>query len=513
MIDEKRANAIKKFASQLCLTGEFAGEPFILHDFQSKIVTDILCTVTDDGQRQYKEAAIWMPKKNGKTTLISFIVLLALYSSSKGKTIVSAATTREQASLIYKDVEGMVRQNEFLRKRFKPIPTTKRIVDLTTGSYYESLSAEADHMDGKRFSLCIMDELHRWKNRDLYDTLRKSMANQSQPLLISISTAGDDRTSLGYDVWQYTLNVKNGIIKDPTFYPCVFAADENDKWDDEETWKKANPAYGLFLQADFLKKEAQRAKDSPSTKASFLRYHLNVWTDSADGFFDMAKVESCFSDSPRFNLKDAKLILGVDLSRAKDLTAVMELYKHGNLYYVKTNSFVPKDNIKEWEERDKVPYRQWVQQGYLTATPGDYIDHFTVLERIKEIAKEHPIEGIMLDPAGGAMFATSLIEAGFSVEFAASYAASMNKPTRELENLVVKGDIAFKRNDVLRWNMSNVVIESDNQDRIRPSKKKSKNKIDCAVSIIYALNKAMSLDAQPVNTQKSVYESRGLFAL
>lgn len=512
MIDEKRKKAILKFAGQLKLTGEFSGEPFILHPFQEQIVTDILCTVKENGNRQYKEAALWLPKKNGKTTLISFIVLLALYSAARGKVVVSAATTREQAALIFADVAGMVQQNEFLSARFKVIPTTKRIVDQSTGSYYESLSADANTMDGKRFSLCILDELHRWRDRDLYDVLRKSMANQESPLLISISTAGDDRTSLGYDVWEYTKKVRDGIVEDPTFYPCIFAAEETDQWDKEETWKKANPAYGLFLQPEFLKKEAQRAVDSPSTKSAFLRYHLNVWTDKQDSFFDMAKVEACSAKAP-FDLAAADLYLGVDLSRSKDLTSVMELYKAGDRYHVRANAFVPLDNLKDWEERDKVSYRTWVQQKFLFATPGDFIDHKTVLARIEEIRTQHPIKGILLDPAGGSLFATTLMENGFEVEFASSYTSAMNVPTRELEKLVIEKRITLEPNPLLRWNFSNVVVESDYQDRIRPSKKKSKNKIDCVVSLVYALSKAMGQGALPVKEEESVYESRGLFVL
>lgn len=495
VLDPIREKAVRQFGNKLIGGNGLA-------PWQDKVITELLATVdSETGERQYHEAFIAVAKKNGKTRLVSTIVCLLLSSAEKQKEIYSVASTRDQAAIVFRDVAEFVRNNPKLRKRLKVVDSRKRIVDFSTGSFYQALSSDAGFSDGIRPSVVIYDELHRAKDRALYDLLRKSMPTIKSPLFITITTAGDDRTSICYELWEYARKVRDGIIQNERFYPLIFEAKPEDDFKAPETWKKANPSLGLFLNESAISAECKRAIDSPSSLNSFLRYHLNIWTERDSTYLDMNKYDSRSDVYPVRLLEGQVCYVGIDLASSRDLSAICLLFPlPTGEYVVLPRMYMPQDCVKEWEDRDKINYSSWIQQGYITATPGNITDYDFIRKEIAELAKLYKIGGVAIDRFDASQISVQLDADGYPVQRFSQTFINYAAPTRELERLVNGSLLIHGNNPVLRWNLSNVVVDEDYAGNIRPNKKKSKNKIDAAVALIMAL----AISKQPTKKEEYV---------
>ena len=230
MYNKEKADRAVNFINSLKLSdGKWYGNHFNLMPWQEKIIRDIFGTIKEDGTRQYRTVYIEVPRKNGKTNLGAGIALYLLFADNEmGTEVYSAAGDREQASLVYNAASSMIRQSPALLKRCKIIDSTKRIVVYSTNSFYRVLSAEHKTKHGVNAHGVIFDELHIQPNRDLWDVLTTSSGTRTQPLIVAITTAGYDKNSVCWEQHDYALKVKNKVIKDPTFYPVIYAAEEGD---------------------------------------------------------------------------------------------------------------------------------------------------------------------------------------------------------------------------------------------------------------------------------------------
>jgi len=244
MYDVKKADRAVSFMRLLKHTkGEFARKNFNLIPFQEKIVRDLIGTINEDGTRQYREAFIFLPRKNGKTELIAGMVLYFLFMDNEfGAEIYSCANDREQATLVFQTAVSMIRMNKTLSSRCKIIESQKRIIRYDTNSFYRAISAEASTKHGFNAHVVIYDEIHESKNRDLYDVMKTSMGARSQPMFISITTAGTNTNGICYQLYDYSKKIITGTINDPTFYPVIYEAPADADIYKEETWYMCNPA-------------------------------------------------------------------------------------------------------------------------------------------------------------------------------------------------------------------------------------------------------------------------------
>ncbi|NLK38271.1 MAG: terminase large subunit, partial [Epulopiscium sp.] len=239
MYDDVSAQRTKKFIQKLKhTTGQYAGQNFTLQDWQyEKIIKPLYGTLNKDGTRQYRTCLVMLPRKNGKTTLAASIALYHLFADHElGGQIYSAATDRDQASLVFNEAAQMVRTNPFLSARCKIIDSQKRIVNYRTNSFYRAISADVASAHGYNASCVIYDELHAAANRELFDVLSTSMGARKQPLLFIISTAGYDRNSILWEQYSYAKKILKKVVKDKTFLPVVYEATEKDNWEDEKVW-------------------------------------------------------------------------------------------------------------------------------------------------------------------------------------------------------------------------------------------------------------------------------------
>ena len=487
MYDESKVNRAIKFISLLRHTkGEFARQQFNILPFQKKIIKDIFGTVDKEGRRQYKEAFIFLPRKNGKTELIATFVLNFLFIDNEyGAEIYSCANDREQASLVFQTVVAMIRMNPTLKKECKIVESQKRIIRAKTNSFYRAISAEASTKHGFNAHVVIYDEIHEARTRELYDVMKTSMGARSQPMFISITTAGTDTNGICYELYAYSKKILDKTIKDKTFYPVIYEASPEDDIYDEKVWKKCNPALSIFRSLDEFRQSAKRAKEIPTEEARFKRLYLNQWINAEITWMDMKKWKECKENVNEEELKGKACYVGLDLSSTTDLTAVnIEFRLEDGRYVMISKSFIPKNKVQEKERIDRVPYSTWIKQGYIIATEGDVIDYEFIKAYIREIALKYTVKEICYDPWNATQIATDLENEGFTVVAIRQGYITLSEPIKDLEKLIIQKRIVHNSNPVLTWAISNAIIRQDANNNICLDKSKARNRIDPVCAMI-----------------------------
>lgn len=490
--DEDAALRAVRFIERFCahVKGSVAGKPLILEPWQKHIVTSLFGWKRPDGTRKYRQAYIELPRKNGKSTLASGIALYLLVADREGgPRVYSAASTRGQAALVFDDAAQMVYQSEELRKRLKVTPSIKEMRHKTKDATYKAISADAGNAHGLNPSGIIFDELHTQPNRDLWDALKTGMGAREQPLLFSITTAGHDRGSICWEQHEYAVAVRDGVIEDPTFFPCIYAADADADWTTEETWKKANPNYGVSVRSEFLREECEKAKRQPAYENTFRQLYLNQWTEQAKRWLPMRDWDACKTLDPA-ELIGRSCYVGLDLASTRDITAAVLVFPMDDgTYATLPHFFVPEDTASTRAANDMQGFRNW---GHLfEKTPGNVCDYGYVRRRLNELKDSYNIVEIAYDKWNAQHLAQQLQDDGFElVEFAQSI-ANFSGPTRELERIVMGHTLRHDGNPVLRWMASNVATRIDSSGNMRPDKERSGEKIDGIVALLMGLGRAM----------------------
>jgi len=511
--DEAEASRVARFFTRYLrhTKGALAGKPFELAPWQETFLRELFgARRKRDKLRRYRRALMEIPRKNGKTTLGAGVGLYLLFADGEpGAEIYSAAGDKDQAKLLFDLGKGMVEGHDQLRQRCKLYKDA--IVIEETGSIWKVLSSEAYTKHGLNASAILFDELHTQPNRELWDVLTTSTGARAQPLTAAFTTAGFDRHSLCYEQHLYALQVRDGVIPDPEFLPLIFAADEDRDFADPQAWEQANPNLDISLRRDYLESEARRAQQTPGYVNTFRRLQLNQWTESDVRWLDLGAWDKGATPKiDREQLRGKKCKAGLDLATTRDLTAFVMVFSIGDgTYKVLPVCWIPADTAREREQRDRVPYSVWIRQGLIKTTPGNTTDYATVRRDINELANEFGIEEIAVDRLfQGAQLSTELQDDGFAVTTFGQGFWSMAAPCKEFEQLVLEGKFHHGGNPVMRWHASNVSVETDDAGCMKPSKKKSTERIDLIVGSLMALGRLMQ---DP--TGDSVYETRGVLEI
>ena len=502
--DEHKARHALDFIGECCthVKGELAGKPFVLEPWQEAIIANLFGWLRPDGSRRYREAFVFVPRKNGKTTLIAAIVAYALFCEGEpGAEIYSAAAEREQARLVYDQVTGMIRNEPALRDR----STIYKYSVVFGGASYKAISAEAGSKHGFNSSLVVVDELHAQPNRELVDVLSTSMGSRRQPLMIHITTSDFERESICNEKHDYAGKVRDGVIQDRSFLPVIFEASTKDDWTDPKIWKAANPNLGVSLSEEYLARECQRAQDSPTFENTFKRLHLNIRTEQEIRWLPMDRWDAC--NGAVLPSPGEPCWCGLDLSAKSDVTAFVAAFRDDDGYVLVSKFWLPRDEARERDRRDRVPYLTWAREGWITLTEGNVVDYEVIRRDINEFATEHPIQELAADPWNAYHILREMGEDdGLEVFEHRQGFAGMAAPTQEFEKAVLAGKIAHGGNPVLRWMASNVTVETDAAGNLKPSKKKSSEKIDGIVAAVMAVGRA----ALQEGSGPSAYEDHGV---
>ena len=510
--DKKKADRAVTFIENLCHTkGKWAGTPFWRLPWQEQLIRDIFGIVKPDGNRQFRTAFVEICKKVGKSELAAAVALYLLYADNEPSAeVYGAAADRQQASIVFDVAKQMVEMSPALMKRSKLMGATKRIVNYSNAGYYQVLSAEVGGKHGFSVSGLVFDEIHTQPNRQLYDVLTKGSSDARQnPLHFIITTAGNDRHSIAYELHTKAVDILEGRRVDPTFYPVVYGLKDDEDWEDEENWYKVNPSLGYTVDIERLRDAYREAKQNPADEITFKWLRCNMWVSSTVAWIPDAIYMRGNESIEAASLEGRDCYAGLDLSSTGDITALVLIFppRDENEKYVLLPYFwIPEETIPRRVKANSVPYDIWEKQGYIMSTEGNVI-HYDFIEKfIIYLSEKYHILEIAVDRWNATQMIQNLEGEGFTIVPFGQGFSSMSAPTKEFYRLLMEGRIIHGGNPVLRWMAGNVVIDTDPAGNIKVTKAKSKEKIDGIVAAIMALDRCIRQEGQ----SGSVYDERGL---
>jgi len=278
-----------------CLThvkGEWAGRPFVLAPWEQAIVGNLFGWKRPDGTRRYREALVYVPRKQGKTLMAAGLALYVLFCDGEpGSECYCAAADRDQAKLLWDVAKHEVLASPVLSGACRVYQNSIAVESM--GSSFKAISADAKTKHGYNSQLVVVDELHAQTDRELVDVLLTSTGARRQPLVVYLTTADFERESVCNEKHAYATKVRDGVIPDPSFLPVVFEAKESDDWTDPEVWRRVNPNIGVSLSLDYLERECRRARETPAYQNTFKRLHLNMKTQADVAWLDVARWDAC----------------------------------------------------------------------------------------------------------------------------------------------------------------------------------------------------------------------------
>ena len=510
--DKKKADRAVTFIENLCHTkGKWAGTPFWLLPWQEQLIRDIFGIVKPDGNRQFRTAFVEICKKVGKSELAAAVALYLLYADNEPSAeVYGAAADRQQASIVFDVAKQMVEMSPALMKRSKLMGATKRIVNYSNAGYYQVLSAEVGGKHGFSVSGLVFDEIHTQPNRQLYDVLTKGSSDARQnPLHFIITTAGNDRHSIAYELHTKAVDILEGRRVDPTFYPVVYGLKDDEDWEDEANWYKVNPSLGYTVDIERLRDAYREAKQNPADEITFKWLRCNMWVSSTVAWIPDAIYMRGNEPIDMDALAGRDCYAGLDLSSTGDITALVLIFPprdEEEKYVLLPYFWIPEETIPRRVKANSVPYDIWEKQGYIMSTEGNVI-HYDFIEKfIMDLSEKYHILEIAVDRWNATQMIQNLEGEGFTIVPFGQGFSSMSAPTKEFYRLLMEGRIIHGGNPVLRWMAGNVVIDTDPAGNIKVTKAKSKEKIDGVVAAIMALDRCIRQEGQ----SGSVYDERGL---
>lgn len=485
--------------------GRWAGEPLTLQPWQQFVIGSVFGWQRWDQQfnrwtRRFRRALVEIARKNGKTTLAAGVGLYLLdFDGEPGAEVYSAATKRDQARICWDEAARMVARTPALKRRMGSVPSRANLHVLATASKFEALGADSDSTDGLNPHAALIDELHAHRDRRLVDVLETAIGARLQPLFFYITTAGVAGISIYQETHDYAARVVEGAVQDDELFAYIAAIDPDDDWTDSANYIKANPSLGVTVLINELEQERDRAVAVPGRQNAFKRLRLNLQTEQVDRWLDVATWDA--AAVPGLTLDDMRgrrCYAALDLSSTTDLTALGLLFPRDSgdedapEYVFIPQFWVPAESITERGQRDRVPYAQWRDEGWLFETDGNVVDQNAIKYRLREIVDDYGIEIIEVpyDRWNAAKLATELQDEGLTVVPVGQGYASLAAPSKELERLLLSGNVMHDGNPVMKWNVANVAKEEDAAGNIKPSKRKSTERIDGVVSLVTALSRA-----------------------
>jgi phage terminase large subunit-like protein len=484
--------------------GEMVWPTIRLEPWQCWLLTTVFGWLRADGKRRFRIALLLVPRKNGKSALLSALSNYMLTMDGEpGAKCYSAATTREQARVVAETSYIMASRLPAYREYFGIRlggKTSHKLTVPDTASSMEPLSADAQTLDGLNVHFGAVDELHAHKTRNVWDVLVTATGARQQPLLFPISTAGSDTGGICYEVLGYLRKILDRTLDDETFFGVEYTVDEGDDPFVDATWRKANPNYGVSVMPDDLARKATYARSSSAALNNFLTKHLNVWV-RADATW--APIEAWIKVGDRSltpeQFKAKKCWIGVDLAENKDFAAVVQVFQvESDRYAVFGTFFLPEETIAQ------SPVAQmsgWVRDGAIVPTEGRQADYEQIEQHIYDLCQSYLVQKVCFDRALAAQMGQSLSKRlGTRPEVLTvdQTVPVMNPAMQTVERLILNGQLLHDANPVMTWMMGNVVVQKNFKDEVFPRKaggKDSPNKIDGPVALFTVIGQVMATES------------------
>lgn len=461
--------------------GDLIGQPIKLLPFQRGFILAVY-----DNPHGTSTGILSIGRKNGKTALIAGILLAHLVGPEAvtNSQIVSGAMSKEQAAILFELARKMIDMSDDLRPLVKVFPSGKRLLGIRRNVTYKALAAEGKTTHGLSPIVAIMDELGQVKG-------------PSDPFVEAVETAQGAYKNALYLVISTQAPTANDLLSrmidsqeanpDPRTVCHVYAAPNDCALDDEDAWRAANPALGVFRSIDDLRKQVRKAMDLPSYEPAVRNLILNTRTDAEAPFVPRSVWEA--NGQAPVRTRGAKLWGGLDLSSVNDLTAFVGVLADGSVI---ADFFLPDHGLVEKSHKDKVPYDGWKKAGLLRTTPGKAIEYRFVAKYLREIFDEFDVQAVGFDRYNMKFLVPWLLEEGFSqqeidkfIEFGQG-TASMTPALRDLEVKLLNGQLKHGMNGVLNMCAMNARVVGDSGAR-KFDKKTARGRIDGMVALAMAV--------------------------
>lgn len=466
-------------------TGKHAGKPFVLEAWQEWIVASMYgFYLRGTNERLVQSAYIEMARKQGKSAFASALCLYHLIADGEmNAEVYMAANSKDQAKVSFNMASNFSKMLDPGKEFLDPYRDTIKYE--RTLSFLKVLAADSSKLDGPNASMYLIDEYHAAKNSGVKDVLQSSQGMRENPMAVIITTAGFDRLGVCYQYREMCTEVVSGLKEDDTLFIAIYCLDKEDDWKDEAVWVKSNPNLGVTVQTKYLKTQVRKAINTPSDEVGIKTKNLNIWCDAEKTWI---KDDYILSASANVNLEEYNgldCFIGVDLSSTSDLTSFSVMIPTTEKMVWKTFYFLPEAALTE--KRFKELYGEWARQGALYITPGNVVDYDFILNKIMEIGQILNIVTIGYDSWNATQFVINCTEKGLPMEPYSQSIGNFNKPTKELERLLLSGVAVIDNNIITRHCFRNVIMARDKNGNTKPSKQYEEKKIDGVIAMIEAL--------------------------
>lgn len=486
-LEEKVDKVIRLYHHLRHFKGRHSGKPFVLEPWQEWIIASIYGFYNkSDGSRLTQTVYIEVARKNGKTALAAGIGLNALINDDEdGAEVYFAANSKDQVKisawpLCSNFAKAFDPKEKYLKVYRDTINFDKTI------SWLKVFAADSTKLDGPNPSTFILDEYHAAKSNSLKAVLESGQGTRDNPLEIIITTAGFDKLGPCYELRTTATEILNGLKEDDSFFMAIYSLDEKDDWKDEANWIKSNPNMDVTVKSSYLRKEVRKAMNTPSDEVNVKTKNLNMWCDSSDVWIPDDYILACSRkvDLADFTTND-DCFAGIDLSSTSDLTCVSFMIpKDGKLYF-KTLYYLPEEALET--KKNKEQYSEWVRLGFLKLTPGNVVDYDYILDDILSVDKRLYIVKVGYDSWNATQFVINATDKGLPMEPVSQSIGNFNRPTKEMERVILSGNVVIDNNPITRFCFRNVVMKLDHNGNTKPSKEYRDKKIDGVISMIEAM--------------------------
>lgn len=486
--DHTAVERVVNFISKLKhFTGSHNGKPFVLQPWQKWVIYNIFAWKwKHTNTRVIKNVYIEIARKNGKSAFASAIALYCLIADGEPNSEVELiANSRKQAGICFKMCTNFV-QSLTKGKKNKYFKNYRDKIDFTpTKSMLQILSSDANSNDGWNSSTFICDEYHSHQNSAMYDVMKSSQGMRTQPLSIVITTAGFNRFSPCFEMRKTNVEIIQGTKEDDTQFSAIYSIDEGDQWDDPSVWIKANPNLNITVKEQYLSEQVQQAKNNTTMEVSVRTKNFNQWLTSSAVWISQDKLNEISQPLAIEDFTGSVCNMGVDLASVSDLTAVSIMVEKDDKYYFITRYYLPSEVIEN--HPNATLYKQWQKHGYLTVTNGNVTDYDYITNDIKAINQKLLINQIAYDQFNASQWAIQMTSEGLPIAPFSQALWNFNRPTKELERLILSNKVVIDDNPITRWCFQNCVLKFDHNENSKPTKQQANNKIDGTIAMIQAL--------------------------
>lgn len=497
--DERKANHALEFIEKYCKhsKGSMGGKPFILELWQKALISAMFGIVDKiSGLRKYQEVILIVGRKNGKSTLAAAVGLYLMIADNElGAEIYSVATKRDQSKLIWLEAKRMVKKSPALSKRIKTL--VSEINAEFNDSFFKPLGRDSDTLDGLNVHGALFDEVHAWKDMNLYDVIFDGTSSREQPLVFVTSTAGTVRESVFDRLYTECELVLNGYsekdgYKNERLLPIIYELDDRKEWVDKDKWIKANPGLGTIKKIDNLSNKVEKAKSNPLLVKNLVCKDFNIRETMGESWLTFEQA----NNEERFNISELKPrygIGGVDLSSTTDLTCATVIFQVPNneKIYVEQMYWLPEELLEQRTKEDKIPYDLWMKNGLLRVSQGNKVHYRDVVEWFRELQDEKDIYLYKVGYDGwSATYFVEDMKGAFgqeTMEAVAQGKKTLSQPMKNLGADLTSNRIIYNNNPILKWNLTNVAVDTDRNGNIQPMKTNNqKKRIDGFASLLDA---------------------------